>query len=327
MEINFFLLFQVLLIVFFLSMDPLLSLFYFGFYHTSWSFSMHTLIEKLLCKNGYNFLTSPLDFLLLAICRSLLVIICLFTTIINRKFWPPLFFIGIQICNFSYSFIKLLALSDLNYQLQYIGLWLNIVHNLISFIPVHIICQLFAKSILQEISARNGAYQTFVEENGTSDHFDENHSEFIGDRYQQQRETLVHDRTSFPTTFNHILRLLKYCMHYWTWITIGFTFLIIYSTGSIHLMLLLLYSINFSSRFYPIVHGKGANFDLKMYLINERTSLTIFVSNFKVISAIVHKDEISKFTRSIFLMISLVLVATVFGGLRAGTLVWFLYVC
>lgn len=88
-------------------------------------------------------------------------------------------------------------------------------------------------------------------------------------------------------------------------------------------MLLLLYSINFSSRFYPIVHGKGANFDLKMYLINERTLPTIFVSNFKVISAIVHKDEISKFTRSIFLMISLVLVATVFGGLRAGTLVWF----
>jgi hypothetical protein len=49
--------------------------------------------------------------------------------------------LGTQICNFSYSLIKLLAFSDYEHQLQYPGLWLNIVWNIGAFVALHAICK------------------------------------------------------------------------------------------------------------------------------------------------------------------------------------------
>jgi len=47
------------------------------------------------------------------------------------------FLIGLQICNFSFSLIKLLAFSEVEKQLHFIGVWLSIIWNILSFICVH----------------------------------------------------------------------------------------------------------------------------------------------------------------------------------------------
>ncbi|CAK5041438.1 unnamed protein product [Meloidogyne enterolobii] len=82
------------------------------------------------------------------------------------------------------------------------------------------------------------------------------------------------------STWEHIRYLLGYCLYVWNWLLVGFLFLVIYASARV---------------FVPLYTAQ-------------------------VISGIVHTRDVHQFFESVLFMSLLLLIVTLFGGLRAGTL-------
>jgi hypothetical protein len=147
---------------------------------------------------------------------------------VNRNY--PTFLLGLQVCNLSYSLLKFLAFSDHPDQLFLPGLWFSTVWNLLAFVFLGLLWQFVIVSPhpfpcidLVSISTSNGSsYLPFDQSTSTTTSSEEPTSS----------SPLSQTTKRLTTTLHHIVRLLKYCMCYWPWISVGFTFLIIYSTGN-----------------------------------------------------------------------------------------------
>ncbi|KAL7076188.1 hypothetical protein ACQ4LE_004309, partial [Meloidogyne hapla] len=246
-------------------------------------------------KDGYSFISSPFDFLILLLLRSLLLFfipVLYFRSPLQRdnpeKIFPKFlnfFLIGLQICNFSFSLVKLLAFSELDKQLHFLGVWLNIIWNIFAFICVHALYEfcLFRKNCLSyspNLDA-NSAYHPLLNNsndlninNGGTDGSSSNFSSLNG---HQQSSNLLPLRIS---TWEHIRCLLGYCLYVWNWLLVGFLFLVIYASARV---------------FVPLYTAQ-------------------------VISGIVHTRDVHQFFESVLFMSLLLLIVTIFGGLRAGTL-------
>uniref|UniRef100_A0A1I8AYT8 ABC transmembrane type-1 domain-containing protein n=1 Tax=Meloidogyne hapla TaxID=6305 RepID=A0A1I8AYT8_MELHA len=199
-------------------------------------------------KDGYSFISSPFDFLILLLLRSLLLFfipVLYFRSPLQRdnpeKIFPKFlnfFLIGLQICNFSFSLVKLLAFSELDKQLHFLGVWLNIIWNIFAFICVHALYEfcLFRKNCLSyspNLDA-NSAYHPLLNNsndlninNGGTDGSSSNFSSLNG---HQQSSNLLPLRIS---TWEHIRCLLGYCLYVWNWLLVGFLFLIVTIFGGL----------------------------------------------------------------------------------------------
>lgn len=113
--------------VIFVYFDVSFSIATLGLYKSSFQYDFNLVKHYLLLRDGYSFLTSPFDFVLLSLFRAGILIIgtCLWL----RKGTPKwsLFFAGIELTNISYSFLKILAFAEHEHQLGYFGFWLSLV--------------------------------------------------------------------------------------------------------------------------------------------------------------------------------------------------------
>jgi hypothetical protein len=216
--------------------------------------AFHTVSQKLSHSGGYSFSTSPFDFFALMLLRSLLLLVILLplrysNSTVRCLLIPPsasspttfyskilnFSMLGLLICSFSYSLIKLLAFSDLERQLHFPGVWLSISWNLIAFLCLQAIYQLWLfrpnNEYQRRIEATNGSttpYQPLFDESTSAEDFTPESSEPIRNNSQQNGGNQLR-----ISTWSHIRCLLNYCWHYRGWLAVGFVFLVIYSVGQL----------------------------------------------------------------------------------------------
>ncbi|KAF7632331.1 hypothetical protein Mgra_00008256 [Meloidogyne graminicola] len=281
-------LFITLICTFLWVLDLFFTILSLGFYNDEQPFSnfnISQINDYIMLKDGYSFICSPFDFLVLLLLRSLLLFFIPLLLIslpflqrinyserIFSKF-ANYFLIGLQICNFSFSLIKLLAFSERDQQLYFLGVWLNIVWNIIGFVFLH---ALYEFCLLHSISPQTNfstalPYQQLIDDSNTIIINNGN----IGNGHEEGCNTQLR-----ISTWEHIYCLLGYCLHVWNWLLVGFFFLIIYASARV---------------FVPLYTAQ-------------------------VISRIVHTRDVHQFFDSVLFMSLLLLVVTLFGGLRAGTL-------
>lgn len=163
----------------------------------------------------YSFLTSSIDFFILAIWRSVLLIVgcsilCLVKEPLQALTWGKhvIFSLCILFCTFSPT--KLLALYENNNK-PFFGDWALIFQNLIFSIFAHLLWN----SYVRLSTAKDHSYQQLDEEEEEGTSFEE--------------EDTIDDLGAPSSTSVVVIRLLQYCRDEWIWHLSGFTFLFIYS--------------------------------------------------------------------------------------------------
>lgn len=199
------------LIMLYLWIDALISILSFGFYGSSFQFTAQLIWLYLLFREPYHFGSSPVDFLVLTAFRAVVLLVCItlklkYGVSVIGKGFIPLF--GVFILNWTFSLIKLLAFSENVVQLGYFGFWLSTVWNVLA---AFLLILLWYFVLCANVS---WSYQTLVSR-GTHDA-----AGLLEDKEQPIRRG----------TFEHALRLLKYCKYQWKWFTAGFFFLTVYSS-------------------------------------------------------------------------------------------------
>ncbi|VIO95856.1 ABC transporter family protein [Brugia malayi] len=205
-----------LLIIQYYCIDIAVSVIAFGFYQKSFKFNDHIIWDYIALNVPYQFITSPVDFLVFTVVRLLIMLFCLMLKVSREYPWlEKLFipFLGVFILHWTFSLIKLLAFSEKIEQFAYFGFWLNVTWNVLAAI--------FIMLLWNFVLRRNTSwdYQSLTGE--TRD---------VPSRLHDTKE----ESTRFGTG-QHILRLLRYCKFHWIWFATGFFFLIIYSSSRVFL--------------------------------------------------------------------------------------------
>jgi ATP-binding cassette subfamily B (MDR/TAP) protein 9 len=213
--------------VLFVYFDIVVSTIALGLYKPSFQFDINLLAHYLFLKDGYySFLTSPIDFVILALMRTIILIIGEYYFL--RKITPKwnLFFIGIELTNISYTFLKILAFAEHDEQLGYFGFWLSLIWNEIAFLAlIPIWYGLYRSRKLhqqtQELWSPTDEYTNLTTEDG--DLTDTSVTRISAVKMIEERISTLH----------HIFKLLDYCKHYAGWFASGFVFLTIYSIARV----------------------------------------------------------------------------------------------
>ncbi|CAG9530898.1 unnamed protein product [Cercopithifilaria johnstoni] len=204
-----------LLVIFYCWIDVIISVIAFGFYQTSFKFDARIIWNYVALNVPYDFITSPVDFLLLTAFRLLIMLICIVFKYKYehrlKKFFIPL--LGVFILHWTFSLVKLLAFSEKIEQFAYFGFWLNVIWNVLATILIILLWN-FALH-----TNTSWDYQSLTVE--TRD---------VTSRLQDTEKELSRSGTG-----QHIVRLLRYCKHQWKWFATGFFFLIIYSAARVFL--------------------------------------------------------------------------------------------
>ncbi|KHJ85933.1 ABC transporter transmembrane region [Oesophagostomum dentatum] len=262
----------------FLIADVAITVLSMGYYSSSWTLDSDLIFKYLLFFDGYNYLTNPIDFLVLAILRLALVAAAVvlitfhYENIASTMFMPML---GVATFCYSYTLVKFLAFSEDVQMLYYPGVWFSCAWSILAAL-------LFALVWYFILTAHHFDYQRLV-----SERFDS------ASRATTDVETAVARTASDDvsdrlvveppspkriSTLQHIAALLKYCQHQWVWFSLGFVFLVIYAVARI---------------FIPFYTGA-------------------------VISGIVKKAGLQVLAHSVLIMGILTMATTFFGGLRGG---------
>lgn len=199
------------LIIFYCWIDVIISVIAFGFYQKSFKFDAQIIWDYLALKVPYNFISSPIDFLLLTGFRLFVMLVCIVLKVKREHSWLKKFFIpilGIFILHWTFSLVKLLAFSEKIEQLAYFGFWLNDIWNVLSASLLMLIWNFVLRT------NTSWDYQSLTGETPS-----------VATRLQDTKNELVRSGTG-----QHILRLFRYCKYHWKWFAAGFFFLIIYSS-------------------------------------------------------------------------------------------------
>uniref|UniRef100_A0A915CN35 Uncharacterized protein n=1 Tax=Ditylenchus dipsaci TaxID=166011 RepID=A0A915CN35_9BILA len=254
------------LILLYLFIDLLISITCLGYYQSSFSFNSTTLISQLTLERGYHLTSSAIEFILLSGSRCLYLIatiICLMFHISTHHL--NLVLLGVQICNLSFSLVKILAFSEFPEQLGYPGLWMSLVWNVASFLAVWCMW----KFVLEPSFAIPPAV---IRHNG---HGSREYARLNAHSVETVVVTSVANGSTSVSTANVsapvlfvLLGVANHC----------FVFLMVYSVARI---------------FIPMYTAK-------------------------VIALIVSSQDIHLFFEAVIVMAVLTIIATLFGGLRAG---------
>jgi ATP-binding cassette subfamily B (MDR/TAP) protein 9 len=208
----------------FVYLDIAVSALALGLYKPSFQFDINLLEHYVFLKDGYSFLTSPLDFVALSLFRTGIVIIGVYYFL--RKVTPPwaLFFTGIELTNISYTFLKLLAFAENDEQLGYFGFWLSLIWNELAFLGLLGLWYLIFRSKklrrqTQELWTPTDEYTALFDVEDLAD-----------PTPSRSARKIIEERIS---TLSHVTKLLDYCKHYAPWFAGGFVFLIIYSLSRV----------------------------------------------------------------------------------------------
>jgi hypothetical protein len=236
--------------------DHLLTVGCYGFYHPYLYFSPDVFHSKFLL-SGYSFISSPLDFEILAIIRSAALLAgIIYMWLKGRVTRLNYFFLGSGICNTSATLIKILAFSDLPDQLYYYGVWLNIVWNTLSFIIFYL---LWRKGFIKAIAVDSAQpYEPLADAsnsaNGSAQRV--NGGDVTGDGSVPREE----EPKLRVSTFRLLLMIFSYCYLYWPWLLVGTVFLMIYSAGTYNIAITN-HKFNCtaycSKSLHTSLHGKG----------------------------------------------------------------------
>ncbi|CEF66655.1 ATP-binding cassette sub-family B member 9 [Strongyloides ratti] len=298
-------------------LDLTISSIAYGFYHEGYYFDKSVMTKLITLQDGYGFLTSPIEFSVVAILRAFVVIGGVVCFLMNK--YPGLNFVLVSanFVSWSLSFVKLLALSEITQYHTYPGIYISLSWNFIAFVNLTILWCLYldcpeTPEWLQKfhrfledkflccktLKSKDQAFITrFIEEQDEGRLLidDDNRSE-NSSRSHVSTRTIIDDEqvTTFKkiedddelveklTTMSHVWKIIVYCKYHWTWFFFGFFFLTIYSSARI---------------FIPYMTGT-------------------------VLSNIVSGGGYKALVDSVVLMAALTMTATIFSGLRGGS---FLY--
>lgn len=200
------------LVIIYLISDFFITIMSFGFYKQSFQYDSNLIWRSILFIDGYSVFKSSIDFFICTVVRCIVTSVCIILKLKNRnhlikKAFIPL--IAVFILIWTFTLVKLLALSENPINLGFIGIWLNIIWN--------IFASLLLIAIWHFILCSNTIwnYRTLLSIEDLSNCVD---SVSTDQRYG---------------TFKHAIELLKYCKNTWKWFTAGFIFLIIYSLGKL----------------------------------------------------------------------------------------------
>ncbi|KAI6183113.1 Antigen peptide transporter 2 [Aphelenchoides bicaudatus] len=260
-------------------LDNLANIIGLGFYHTNFNFNVTAFEEQLLFTNGYSFLSSGFEFVLLSFIRLVFFSVGIF--LIFRRL-PLIVFDYVlliaDILAISFSLVKLLCFSEIESQLKFPGVWISIFGTMIFAIAHFTLWFVYIKKHKRE---QDGEGYTRMAENGHVPGLQNNEeqpqpaSEQTATEAEQKEPKL--DRS---TAMNLVGKILEYAwLHKW-WFFGGFVFLMVYSGARI---------------FIPYYTGQ---------VIAE-------------IVGAEGKTE-HDFLRLILIMLALTALSTIFGGLRGG---------
>lgn len=102
----------------FILIDLTFSIGALGFYQLDFAFSKDKMLEKLLLTDGYHFCTGGIEFVVLAVFRSLVLIVGTIVSLYVNV--PPLklLFLDLVLWNTSFGLVEALAFSELPHQLR-----------------------------------------------------------------------------------------------------------------------------------------------------------------------------------------------------------------
>lgn len=216
------LLWRLILFAFILA-DLALSTGALGFYQLDFNFSWELMVEKLLLTNGYHFCTGGLEFVILAVFRSVVliagVIASCYVTVPPMK----LVFFDLVLWSTSFGLIEALAFSELPHQLAFCGIWLSIVWNWIAFPVAHALWHtvVYIKPPSECRTTEDDRDLLILDEDGEEEE-PEASSQFAANERPLEAEL---------STFNALLRLLYYCRYGSKVFGLGLVFLFAYSGG------------------------------------------------------------------------------------------------
>ncbi|VDO61504.1 unnamed protein product [Onchocerca flexuosa] len=198
----------LLLILLYCWLDIAISVIAFGFYQTSFKFNAQIIWDCVTFNVPYDFISSPVDFLIFAVFRLLVMLICIILKMNGEQSWLEKSFmplLGVFILNWIFSLIKLLAFSEKIEQFAYFGFWLNVIWNVLSAALIIVIWNFAFRT------NTSWGYRTLTSSEA------------------RDVTSSVEDKSNRSDTYRHILRLLEYCKKQWKWFAAGFFFLLIYS--------------------------------------------------------------------------------------------------
>uniref|UniRef100_A0A914Z044 ATP-binding cassette sub-family B member 9 n=1 Tax=Panagrolaimus superbus TaxID=310955 RepID=A0A914Z044_9BILA len=212
--------------VIFVYFDVVVSTIALGLYKPSFQFSINLLEHYLFFKDGYSFLTSPVDFVILSLFRTGILIIGVYYFL--KKVTPKwnLFFVGIELTNISFTFLKILAFAEHPEQLGYFGFWLSLVWNEITFLALIPLWYGIYRS--PKLHRQTQELWTPSEDYTALTTVDGDLTDSSNTRISVVK--MIEERIS---TFEHVIKLLDYCKHYAPWFAGGFFFLTIYSLARV----------------------------------------------------------------------------------------------
>lgn len=219
-------------LIFFL-IDYLITLGSFGFYHTSFNFNMTSFKNNIFfLSKEYYFTKNGNEFLLLFIYRLALIFISVFVLIkYGKSKGFSIILLGSDLCNMSFSLTKILAFAEYPIQLFYIGIYINIVWNIIASILVHFYYSKFLIDYFTKKTYSNN-YEQLENDNGiieqTSQSENNNTENEINDKNTERVSTSV-----------QIFFLLKYYLFFWKEFLLGFIFLVIYAFSKLFIFVFL----------------------------------------------------------------------------------------
>ncbi|PAV80705.1 hypothetical protein WR25_03311 [Diploscapter pachys] len=267
--------FYALLVFLYIAVDGLLTIGAFGYYQAKLEFDFDLVYNFVFCIDGYEFLRNPLDFAILFLIRVFFLTIAVTLVAIHKdEFVRDSFkvILGYAVFTYSYSLIKFLAFSENLETLKFAGVYMSLIWSIGSSV-------IFAVLWYFVLAANTLDYQqllTVEVERTASQNSDSPRT--VETNLEAENAEPTTPKQKILTTFQHIVRLLRYCSQQWRWFLPGFVFLIIYSTARVLM---------------PNFMGV-------------------------VIADIVGVKGIGALTRAVLIMSGLTMISTIFGGLRSG---------
>uniref|UniRef100_A0A1I7RYK5 Transmembrane protein n=1 Tax=Bursaphelenchus xylophilus TaxID=6326 RepID=A0A1I7RYK5_BURXY len=205
--------------------DVLLTILGFGFYSTGFHFSIDILLDK-LCPTTFDVRQISVDFLLLSAVRW--IIVGIGVVLRSRRYETTTFEHGLNIfttLSISYTLGKVLAFSEIEVQLRYPGLWLNVILNIL----ISLLLPRFYKRFLSYLALNVNSYHRM--ENGQTVEPVENGTSNGNTALPEGSAQNVEAENGRRSMGEHIKALLGYCKLHIAWFGMGFLFLIVYSAG------------------------------------------------------------------------------------------------
>ncbi|KAK6010365.1 ABC transporter transmembrane region, partial [Ostertagia ostertagi] len=200
-----------------------------GFYSDSWTFDFDLVFKYLMFIDGYNYLTNPIDFVILSILRLILLLTAVALITFHKDHHAKVMFmpmVGFATFCYSYTLVKVLAFSENIKMMRYPGLWFSATWSMTAAL-------LFALIWYFIISAHDFDYQRLVSERISAiTTGDTSNVDTTVERGEAEASPLF-PKPKRISTLEHIQALLRYCQNQWVWFTLGFVFLVIYAVARV----------------------------------------------------------------------------------------------